>query len=518
MHEAELALVIKGPAKMVKRDNWRQRRLRLHRHDRRLGARRGPPHLEGRELAGQVASTPSRPSAPASPPSTRSPTPTTSTSSSGSTASSATTTTPTTWSTGCPSSSSSPPRIMTLNSGDLIACGTNHEGLGPLQDGEVVDFEIHGIGRMRLSRARPAQAHVGEGHLHGPGLHQSRSRPAQPAARGRPARRSLMPQSSFVPDDSRRLSRRALIKTMGVAAAVAAPGLVFAQAPAGPASPPSTITTPPRDFGPGGAPTTYFTDPTSSRRPLVQRLAPAQRADQAPVDGRALVGRPGLEQPGPLPGLERHPEQPPAALAGRRRPRHRLPHPSNNSNGNTFDFQGRQLSCEHLTRRVVRYEHDGSVTLIADKYDGKRLNSPNDVVPHPDGSYWFTDPPYGGQLYEGAPDAAGGPSNRAGRLKPRLGQPLEIGDAKRELPTNVYRVDPSGRVDLVVKEDQVPDPNGLVLLAGLQEALRGQHGPGTGRHRTGRQGRDVRVRRGDRQQGLERHRIITATFAHSTER
>jgi gluconolactonase len=137
--------------------------------------------------------------------------------------------------------------------------------------------------------------------------------------------------------------------------------------------------------------------------------------------------------------------------------------PSNNSNGNTFDFQGRQLSCEHLTRRVVRYEHDGSITLIADRYNGKRLNSPNDVVPHPDGSYWFTDPPYGGQLYEGAPDAPGGPSNRAGRLKHRLGQALEIGEARRELPTSVYRVDPSGRVDLVVGEDQVPDPNGLAF-------------------------------------------------------
>jgi gluconolactonase len=135
--------------------------------------------------------------------------------------------------------------------------------------------------------------------------------------------------------------------------------------------------------------------------------------------------------------------------------------PSNNSNGNTFDFQGRQLSCEHLTRRVVRYELDGSVTVIADNFNGKRLNSPNDVVPHPDGSYWFTDPPYGGQLYEGAPDAGGGPSNSAGRLKNRLGQAVEIGAAKRELPTNCYRVDTSGKVDLVVAEEQVPDPNGL---------------------------------------------------------
>src|SRR5207237_8166971 len=96
--------------------------------------------------------------------------------------------------------------------------------------------------------------------------------------------------------------------------------------------------------------------------------------------------------------------------------------PSNNSNGNTFDFQGRQLSCEHLTRRLVRYEHDGAVTVLADAYNCKRHTSTNDVVPHSDGSYWFTDPPYGGQLYEGAPDAPGGPSNRTGRPKPRLSQ------------------------------------------------------------------------------------------------
>ena len=77
--------------------------------------------------------------------------------------------------------------------------------------------------------------------------------------------------------------------------------------------------------------------------------------------------------------------------------------PSNYSNGNTFDFQGRQVSCEHLTRRVTRYELDGTATIIADNYNGKHLNSPNDVVPHPDGSLWFTDPPYGSQFYEGRP-------------------------------------------------------------------------------------------------------------------
>ena len=76
--------------------------------------------------------------------------------------------------------------------------------------------------------------------------------------------------------------------------------------------------------------------------------------------------------------------------------------PSGFSNGNTFDFEGRQLSCEHGNRRVVRYEPNGTVTVIADKFQGKRLNSPNDIVVHPDGGIWFTDPIYGIRgFYEG---------------------------------------------------------------------------------------------------------------------
>ncbi len=76
--------------------------------------------------------------------------------------------------------------------------------------------------------------------------------------------------------------------------------------------------------------------------------------------------------------------------------------PSGFSNGNTFDFEGRQLSCEHGGRRVVRYEPNGTVTVIADKFQGKRLNSPNDIVVHPDGGIWFTDPIYGIRgYYEG---------------------------------------------------------------------------------------------------------------------
>lgn len=69
--------------------------------------------------------------------------------------------------------------------------------------------------------------------------------------------------------------------------------------------------------------------------------------------------------------------------------------PSSNCNGNTVDNQGRLVTCEHLTRRVTRTEHDGAITVIADSYNGKRLNSPNDVVVRRDGTIWFTDPSYG---------------------------------------------------------------------------------------------------------------------------
>ena len=68
---------------------------------------------------------------------------------------------------------------------------------------------------------------------------------------------------------------------------------------------------------------------------------------------------------------------------------------SNNTNGNTRDSQGRLVSCEHATRRVTRTEKDGSITVLANRFDGKRFNSPNDVAVKSDGTVWFTDPPYG---------------------------------------------------------------------------------------------------------------------------
>ena len=258
------------------------------------------------------------------------------------------------------------------------------------------------------------------------------------------------------------VSRRTLVGAMAVGAAFAGSRLAMAQAER--AVPPSTITSPPRDFGPNGAPTTYFWDPDivavdpifnqyAQPNSAITRLWTGALWSEGPAwnaQGRYLMWSdiPNNRQ---LRWLEDNGQVSVFRM------------PSNYSNGNTFDFQGRQISCEHLSRRVVRYELDGSATVIADSYNGKRLNSPNDVVPHPDGSIWFTDPPYGGQLYEGAPDTAGGPSNPAGKLNPRLGRPAGFTGGKRELPTNVYRADPSGRLDVVVTEEQVPDPNGLLF-------------------------------------------------------
>jgi gluconolactonase len=112
--------------------------------------------------------------------------------------------------------------------------------------------------------------------------------------------------------------------------------------------------------------------------------------------------------------------------------------PSHNANGNTRDRQGRLLTCEHDTRRVTRTEYDGSVTVIADRFDGKPLNSPNDVVCKSDGSIWFTDPPFG----------------ILGNYEGHVATP--------ELPTNVYRVGP-GDGRLTVVADDVNRPNGLAF-------------------------------------------------------
>lgn len=112
--------------------------------------------------------------------------------------------------------------------------------------------------------------------------------------------------------------------------------------------------------------------------------------------------------------------------------------PSDFTNGNTRDRQGRLVSCEHGTRRVTRTEYDGRVTVLAESFDGKPLNAPNDVVVKSDGSVWFTDPAFGiSGDYEGY------------RAEPQL-------------PTNLYRIDPdSGK--LTVATGDMLSPNGLAF-------------------------------------------------------
>jgi gluconolactonase len=107
--------------------------------------------------------------------------------------------------------------------------------------------------------------------------------------------------------------------------------------------------------------------------------------------------------------------------------------PANKPNGLTRDRQGRLLTCEHMGRRVTRTEYDGSITVVADRYEGKRLCSPNDVVVAADDSIWFTDSIFGIR------------SNYSGSIAPQ------------ELPTNVYRVDKTGKMTVVINDIKMPD-------------------------------------------------------------
>ncbi len=160
----------------------------------------------------------------------------------------------------------------------------------------------------------------------------------------------------------------------------------------------------------------------------VERLATGQRWAEGPVwfgDGRFL-----LWSDIPNNRLMRWDEESGAVSVFRQ--------PSNNANGNTRDRQGRLLTCEHLTRRVTRTEYDGAITVIADRFDGKPLNSPNDIVCKSDDSIWFTDPPFGVLgFYEGE-------------------------KATPELPTNVYRWDPKTKQLFIVAGD-IARPNGLAF-------------------------------------------------------
>ena len=120
--------------------------------------------------------------------------------------------------------------------------------------------------------------------------------------------------------------------------------------------------------------------------------------------------------------------------------------PANMANGNTYDRQGRILSCEHRTSRVTRTEPDGTITVLASHFNGKELNSPNDIVVKRDGRVYFTDPTYGRMPYYGVERA------------PELGF------------RGVYRVDPDG-ANLTVLADDFEQPQRAVLLARRERAF-----------------------------------------------
>jgi gluconolactonase len=267
--------------------------------------------------------------------------------------------------------------------------------------------------------------------------------------------------------EQRSLSRRSLLAaTAGIAAATVTRDGRAQTPPANPqaqiGTPASTITSPPRDWSPG-RPSIYPDPDVLVIDPSFRTVPPGNSAVRRLWTGAQWAEGPAWSSQGQYLVF--------SDVSGNTQYRYLwdaemvvpFRKPSANTNGNSYDFEGRQLSCEDFNRRVVRWEHDGSLKVIADNFEGKALNSPNDIVPHPDGSIWFTDPPYGARALEGHPDEAGGPTNPQGLLKPGVGAPNAgvIGGKKRELPTAVYRWDQSGKLEQAIPETQLPDPNGL---------------------------------------------------------
>jgi len=159
----------------------------------------------------------------------------------------------------------------------------------------------------------------------------------------------------------------------------------------------------------------------------VERLATGYRWCEGPVwfgDSRALIWS---DVPGDC--MYRWDEVTETAVIFRK--------PSGNANGNTRDRQGRLLTCQHLDRTITRTEYDGTITTLASHFEGKRLNSPNDIVCKSDGSIWFTDPVFGILgFYEG----------------------MKTGS---EIPANVYRLSADGEISVVA--EGINQPNGLAF-------------------------------------------------------
>ena len=291
-------------------------------------------------------------------------------------------------------------------------------------------------------------------------------------------------------DPNSTMSRRTLVHGLALAAGATMAGSSGAlaqqgQSPPAPLGPPTTITTPPRDFGPGGAPTTYFWDPDviavdpsfndlAQPNTAIKRLWTGVLWAEGPAwsaQGRYFVVGATFPTTGRCDGRRTTATSACSAI------------PPTTRNGNTFDFQGRQLSCEHLTRRVVRYEHDGTATVLADNFDGKKLNSPNDVVAASGRQLLVHRPALWRPALRGRagrrrrPDQCGRQAQSADRPAGRLraGQARTADQLLSGRSLRPHR--PRGDRGAGARSQRA------LLLAGLQEALRRLDRQGTRRHR-----------------------------------
>ena len=301
------------------------------------------------------------------------------------------------------------------------------------------------------------------------------------------------------------LSRRALLTRVGLAAGAAVVAPRIARAQSGPHGAAQHGHDPAaRLRAERGADHLLHGSGRPHRRPDVQRARPAQQRHPAAVDRRALVGGAGVERPGALPGLERHPQQPAAALARGRRPRERLPHAVEQQQRQHVRLPGppallrapdaprralRARRLDHGPRRLVRRQ-------AAQLAERRRPPSGRQLLVHR--SALRRAALRGRARRRGRAEQPGRPAQ-----EPRSARPPRSAAAKRELPTNCYRIDPSGRVDLVVTEDQVPDPNGLCFSPDYKKLYVVSTGKGPGDTGPGGKG-DIHVFDvGSRQQALQ---------------
>ncbi|MCP1237782.1 SMP-30/gluconolactonase/LRE family protein [Gluconobacter kondonii] len=263
------------------------------------------------------------------------------------------------------------------------------------------------------------------------------------------------------------LSRRSVIGAATASLGCSIMGKAMASGQISPTmsvSPPSVVSEPPRVWG-NNAPLAYTPDPDvialdPSFNDVIFGNAPLRQIWAGPqiwLEGPAWSTEGRFLLVNDVVGSKQYRFSPEERTMAVFRPE------SYHGNGNTFDREGRLLTCEHGLRRVIRWEHDGRCTVIADSFENKRLNSPNDIVVDNDGGVWFTDPPYGDGLWEGHPNAPikGRPTDRhlLWNLDEEVAQ--EIGGQEGQ-QTHVFRIDPkTGKLDAVVAGGRFAGPNGL---------------------------------------------------------